>query len=174
MQNSKIKNLVLDILGDSYTLPINVNKLAKDHGTKIVIDDLSSSHLSGFAFQKNNEKIIGVNESESEERKRFTIAHELGHLFLHKNAVNYDQGGIMLFRDGHSSEGTDLREVQANRFAAELLMPEPSIREDLAKEQSFDLMNDPDLLRPFVGKMAKKYKVSEQAMSIRLTTLYFG
>lgn len=174
MQNNKIKTLALDILGDSYTLPINVTKLAKEHGAKIVIDDLTSSHLSGFAFQKNNEKIIGVNESESEERKRFTIAHELGHLFLHKNAVNYDQGGIMLFRDGHSSEGTDLREVQANRFAAELLMPEPSIREDLAKEKTFDLMNDSELLRPFVSKMAKKYKVSEQAMSIRLAALYFS
>lgn len=174
MQTNKIKTLVLDILGDAYSIPVDVIKIAKQQGARLVVDDLSSSHLSGFAYQKNNEKIIGVNETESDERKRFTIAHELGHLFLHKNAVNYDQGGIMLFRDGHSSEGTDQREVQANRFAAELLMPEPSIREDLVKEKTFDLMTDPELLRPFVERMAKKYNVSEQAMSIRLTTLYFG
>lgn len=174
MQTSKIKTMVLDILGDSYSIPIDVAKIAKKNGVRLVVDDLSSSRLSGFAYQKDNERIIGVNEFESDERKRFTIAHELGHLFLHKNAVNYDQGGIMLFRDGHSSEGTDHREVQANRFAAELLMPEQDIRQDLAKEKTFDLMTDPNLLRPLVDKMAKKYKVSEQAMSIRLTTLYFG
>jgi len=166
--------MVLDILGDSYSIPVDVTKIAKKQNARLVIDDLSSSGLSGFAYQKDNERIIGVNKLESDERQRFTIAHELGHLFLHKNAVNYDQGGIMLFRDGHSSEGTDHREVQANRFAAELLMPEKDIRLDLAKEQTFDLMTAPSLLQPFVQKMAKKYKVSEQAMSIRLTTLYFG
>lgn len=174
MQASKIKGLVLSILGDSYSIPVNVAQIARRNDIRLVVDDLTSSQLSGFAYQKNDQKVIGVNNTESEERQRFTIAHELGHLFLHKNAVNYDQGGIMLFRDGHSSEGTDNKEVQANRFAAELLMPEPNLRQDLAKEKAFDLMTDPSLLQSFVKKMAKKYKVSEQAMSIRLTTLYFG
>jgi Zn-dependent peptidase ImmA (M78 family) len=174
MQTSKIKSIVLDILGDSYSIPVDVTKIAKKQNARLVIEDLSSSSLSGFAYQKDNERVIGVNKLENDERQRFTIAHELGHLFLHKNAVNYDQGGIMMFRDGHSSEGTDHREVQANRFAAELLMPEKDIRLDLAEQETFDLMTAPNLLQPFVQKMAKKYQVSEQAMSIRLTTLYFG
>jgi len=174
MQVIKIKSLVKEILGGNYSIPVDVKHIAKQLEARLVVDDLSSSSLSGFAYQKNNERIIGVNVTESEERQRFTIAHELGHLFLHKNPVNYDQGGIMLFRNGHSSDGTDRREVQANRFAAELLMPEADIRKDLAKEKTLDLMTDRDLLRPFVVKMAKRYQVSEQAMSIRLTTLYFG
>lgn len=174
MQTSAIKTLVIDILGGAYSIPIDVSKIAKQLDIKVIIDDLSSSRLSGFAYQKNGEKIIGVNEFESDERKRFTIAHELGHLLLHKNSVSYDQGGIMMFRDGHSSEGIDQKEVQANRFAAELLMPEQDIRLDLAKEKTFDLMTTPELLSSFVERMAKKYNVSEQAMSIRLTTLYFG
>lgn len=174
MQTSTIKKLVIDILGDTYSIPIDVTKIAKNFDIKIIVDDLSSSRLSGFAYQKSGEKIIGVNKLDGDERKRFTIAHELGHLLLHKNSVSYDQGGIMMFRDGHSSEGIDRKEVQANRFAAELLMPEQDIRLDLAKEKTFDLMTTPELLSTFVVRMANKYKVSEQAMYIRLTTLYFG
>lgn len=174
MQNNKIKTLALSILGDSYTIPINVAQIAKRNGIRLISDDLTSSQLSGFAYQKGGQKMIGVNVTESDERQRFTIAHELGHLFLHKNSVNYDQGGLMMFRDGHSSKGIDNKEVQANRFAAELLMPEPDLRKDLAKQKAFDLMTDPGMLQSFVKKMAKRYKVSEQAMSIRLTTLYFG
>jgi Zn-dependent peptidase ImmA (M78 family) len=156
------------------SVPINVEKLARAMGAEIKRDNLQSS-LSGFAVEKDGTKFIGVNSNESAERQRFTIAHELGHLFLHKkDIVNFDQGGIMLFRDGHSSDGSDMREIDANRFAAELLMPEAELRLDLAKAGSVDLVGEHESTKKIIHKLAKKYAVSPQAMSIRLTTLYFN
>lgn len=172
MNHSKIKD-VASWLYSEYNLhtPVNVEWLAKTLGITIKKDDLGEVSLSGFAVDKHGKRYIGVNSTEPDTRQRFTIAHELGHLFLHKdNSVNYDQGGMMLFREDHSGDGSDIKEVEANRFAAELLMPEEQLREDIAKVGSFDLINDD----PTIKKLADEYGVSERAMSIRLTTLYFG
>ena len=177
MNKAKIRNIT-NWLRTEYnlTIPIDVEALANGIGATIKKDDLGEVSLSGFAVQKHGKKFIGVNNTESDVRQRFTIAHELGHLFLHKDSsVNYDQGGMMLFRDEHSSEGSDLKEVEANRFAAELLMPAETLRKDVSSEKTFDLINGDDTTRAkVIKKLASKYNVSEQAMSIRLTTLYFN
>jgi Zn-dependent peptidase ImmA (M78 family) len=174
MNRRKIKLLVDTIIRqNNLTIPIDVEKVAQAIGAELKWDDFDGS-LSGFAFQKHGSKYIGVNSLEGEQRQRFTIAHELGHLFLHKqNSVSYDTGMIML-RDGHSSDGTDIKEIEANRFAAELLMPEESIREDLASKGQIDLVGDSETTKQLISNLADKYNVSPSAMSIRLTTLYFS
>lgn len=156
------------------TIPIDVEKLASSIGATIKRNDFEEG-LSGFAFQQSGKKFIGVNDSESETRQRFTIAHEIGHLLLHKETdLTYDQGVVML-RDSHSSDGTDLKEIQANRFAAELLMPEQSVLEDIkGYGGGLDLTHQDTDTADFIGFMANKYGVSFQAMFIRLTTLYFN
>jgi Zn-dependent peptidase ImmA (M78 family) len=173
MNRKKVKTLV-DTLLQQYKLtsiPIDVEKLAKVMGAEIKSQDFDQT-LSGFAYQKHGVKFIGVNSSELNVRQRFTIAHELGHLYLHKRAVSYDAGAsVMMFRNSHSSDGTDVKEIEANRFAAELLMPEEKIRADLKKLGEVDLFGDN---KQFIEKLAKKYEVSPRAMSIRLTTLYFS
>lgn len=174
MNRRKIKLLVDAIIRQNHlTVPINVEQIAVSIGAEIRRDDFDES-LSGFAFQKHGSKFIGVNSSEGEQRQRFTIAHELGHLFLHKQSpVSYDTG-MMMLRDSHSSDGTDIKEIEANRFAAELLMPEESLRSDMAKAGHIDLVEDDDSTKQFITKLAAKYNVSSRAMSIRLTTLYFS
>lgn len=176
MNSSKIQDITTWLRADyNLSIPVNVEWLAKTIGIEIKKDDLEEISLSGFAVQKNGKKYIGVNSLEPKVRQRFTIAHELGHLFLHKDdAVSYDQGGVMLFREDHSGDGSDIKEVEANRFAAELLMPADSLREDIAKEGSFDFVNKDPSVEAIIKKLAEKYDVSDQAMSIRLTTLYFG
>jgi len=76
----------------------------------------------------------------------------------------------MMFRNSHSSDGTDIKEIEANRFAAELLMPEEKLRADIKKKSGIDLFGDEDKLK----ELAERYQVSEQAMTIRLNTLYFS
>lgn len=58
---------------------------------------------------------ISFNASTSPARRRFTIAHELGHLFLEKTGI--------MFRDSDGPPYND-SERAANKFAAELLMPQ--------------------------------------------------
>jgi Zn-dependent peptidase ImmA (M78 family) len=168
MYKKRIK-LIVNQLRKQYgitTVPVNLDKLTKRAGIAVKYENFDEV-LSGFVYQKHGIKYIGVNSEHTNTRKRFTIAHELGHLFLHKNiSVNYDQG-VMLFRDSHASDGTDLREIQANQFAAELLMPEDSVRDEVAKLGLRDLMDD-----EVIEELAEKYNVSSQAMAVRLSNLY--
>jgi Zn-dependent peptidase ImmA (M78 family) len=171
MNRIKIKAFIDALLErhqiESY--PVDLDKWIEIAGAQIKVADFGKD-LSGFAYQKKGVKIIGVSNSEPEERKRFTIAHELGHMFLHKGtAVNYDEASMMLRPSTHVGAGLDLREIEANSFAAELLMPEENIRADVEKHERFDLEDE-----NAVAQLAKKYKVSVPAMTIRLNSLYFA
>ena len=177
MYKKKIQQLVQNIMQqyNLQSIPVDIEALAGHIGAEIKRDHFDLT-LSGFALQKNGAKYIGVNSEEGYERQRFTIAHELGHLFLHKqDSVSYDKGaGVVMLRDIHASQGTDIKEIEANRFAAELLMPEVSIRQDLSDHGDIDLMAADEKSIKLIAELAAKYEVSIQAMSIRLTTLYFN
>ena len=83
--------------------------------------------LSGMVYIKEGTPIIGVNSLHHPNRQRFTIAHELGHLELHRpmitSSVHVDKNFPALMRDPRTATGTERIEIDANRFAAELLMP---------------------------------------------------
>ena len=98
-----------------------------------------------------NEAIIYLPQNSSPARDRFTIAHELGHFFLHKNP------GAP--RVSFTRRGSDKFEWQANWFAAELLMPRDVFLETAAK-----YCNDEDALSRIFG-------VSKSAASVRLKSL---
>ncbi|MGH3265723.1 MAG: ImmA/IrrE family metallo-endopeptidase [Trebonia sp.] len=68
-------------------------------------------------------------------RRRFTIAHELGHYFLHvSETLHVDRAAHFRLRSQLSSEGIDVTEIQANRFAASLMMPDEMILKDMKAE----------------------------------------
>lgn len=99
---------------------------------------------------------ISVNGSHSDNRKRFTIAHELAHFLLHKDII--DRKGLVddaMYRSGASRE----EEYQANRMAAELLMPKSLVLSfwNAHLRQS--------------AVLAKVFGASEEAVNIRLKQL---
>src|SRR6185312_11744791 len=83
--------------------------------------------LSGMAYVKDGVGIIGLNALHHPNRQRFSAAHELAHHELHADilsrAVHVDKGFQVLLRDDVSSLGIEPREIEANAFASELLMP---------------------------------------------------
>lgn len=170
MNRNRIKKII-ELLRNEYdlkSLPVDLEKITQKLEIRVMEQQFEEG-LSGFAYQKSGNKFIGVNSSELSRRKRFTIAHELGHLFLHKqDAVNYDPA-IMYFRDSHSSDGTDIKEIEANAFAAELLMPEDEVRKLIVKRGGLN-MEDTSAIQ----EMADSFEVSLLAMTIRLTNLYFS
>lgn len=88
----------------------------------------------------------------SERRRRFTIAHEIGHFVLHPERRRPERrGGVNAAWEG--------QEREADRFAAELLMPEPLVREAVAQHG------------PDAARLADRFEVSRQAMEVRLRTL---
>ena len=114
----------------------------------------------------SNQAIIGVNKDHAPVRQRFTIGHEIGHLLLHDHdEVHVDRDFRVRMRSGASSQGTDRDEMEANRFAAELLMPLRLLRDDV-ESCEFDLTDDDEL-----RSLARRYGVSSQALAIRLNAL---
>lgn len=143
-------------------IPVDVYALAKAHGIVVMEDDLQDN-ISGVLFAESNPIIIGVNSHHHYNRKRFSIAHELGHYFRH---LAVSQLFIDVFlRDERSAKGIDPQEMDANAFAAALLMPKEAIFKYL-HEYPTDPHDEVDIRR-----MAARFRVSPQAMIIRLTRL---
>jgi Zn-dependent peptidase ImmA (M78 family) len=110
-----------------------------------------------------------VNSNHHPNRQRFTIAHELGHIMLHRakldSTVLIDKNRNFIPRDPVSAEGTDRFEMQANAFASELLMPERLLKQVLS-ESAGDFHDD-----EYLKSLAKKFKVSLAALQYRLARL---
>jgi Zn-dependent peptidase ImmA (M78 family) len=83
-----------------------------------------------------------------------------------------DTPAEVFLRNQLSSKAVDPKEIQANTFAAELLMPEKLVRDEFSREQSamsrgFSVVPVEEL----VERLASKFKVSVQAMTFRLANL---
>lgn len=153
-------------------LPIRVESVAKSLRIEIKHERFDDD-LSGVLVKEGTRSVIGVNSSHAITRQRFTIAHELGHHVLgHEGEVFVDKTlrsqAMVIRRDGMSSLGIDEVEVQANRFAAELLMPKGLVAEQVAKSLGKKSKLTPDEL---VQALARTFQVSQQAMEYRLTNL---
>jgi hypothetical protein len=154
--------------------PVNVRGIAakRAHILERALDDSLSGMLvpltpaiAGKAWA------IVVNKKHPEVRKRFTIAHELGHLLLHSfTAPHADTQFRIRLRNSSSSTSQDIEEIQANRFAAELLMPEHLVKAHL--EHAHIEYAPEDRADESLDRLARKFGVSSQALSIRLAHLF--
>jgi Zn-dependent peptidase ImmA (M78 family) len=113
------------------------------------------SNYSGYFRNVNGKWIIGVNKLHHKNRKRYTLAHELGHYILHKDK-NVDIVDTTFFRNNK----TDSIEYMANEFAAKLLMPEDKVR---------DFVDNQGIKN--IGELAEKFEVSASAMKYRVVSL---
>ncbi len=146
--------------------PVPVERIARAEGVRIYLKSLKGD-ISGFLYRDAQESVIGVNTHHPRARQRFTLAHEMGHFLLHAGEkVHVDHGFEILLRNDRSAKGVDDDEMEANLFAAELLMPKAFLMKDLADVESVDINDDRS-----IGELAKRYSVSVQALMIRLTAL---
>ena len=99
--------------------PSPVEKIAKGMGADVRFAPFANV-LSGMVYIKLGLPLIVVNALHHPNRQRFTIAHELGHLELHRDmittAVHVDKDFPALLRDANSAVGTEEIEIQANQF----------------------------------------------------------
>ena len=152
---------------DVQTLPVPIEEIARFEDVLIVRKSFDGTQ-SGFALRDGATRIIGVNSATSPRRQRFTIAHELGHLSLHEGKpLIVDHSMRIDWRDERSSLGTHAEEMEANSFAAEILMPQDLIRNEVAS-----FMNSASLTREhLISRLARKFDVSAEAMGYRLINL---
>lgn len=142
------------------TLPVNLHDIAKKLNVEVVLDPFEQNffspepEISGTFTYVNNVPTCTINSQHHKNRQRFTLAHELGHYVLHHGEKSDNKN--TLYRNGT----TNPDEVEANAFAAELLMPKGIVRY-LIVEQGITS----------ISELAKSFMVSEQAMEIRLERL---
>jgi len=175
---SEIVSIIQKILSDYKVIapPIQPDKIAESLGLEIVYKKFSDGVSGALILKQDSKPIIVVNEDHSPVRKRFTIAHELGHFILKhgRDGLFIDKKEHFIFRNELSATGEERQEVEANAFAAALLMPEEMVKREMAKLSSigFDLYNDDEDgdLR-IIKELAKKFKVSKAAMTFRIANL---
>lgn len=157
----KLASQYVSDIGSSDRYRINVKSIAKDLGISLVNHEFPSG-MSGIFIRQGDGLYIGVNKSHPTQRKRFTIAHEIGHYLLHSENVmhhdniNLELPDVVLYR---SDNVTGATEVEANAFAAELLMPEHLISECV--ESGVESIEG----------LANAFNVSQDAMRYRLINL---
>ncbi|BCB85742.1 ImmA/IrrE family metallo-endopeptidase [Phytohabitans suffuscus] len=172
MIDEEIEQHALGILRefDALRFPVPIEAIAEAKGAVIARNHFSGTE-SGFALRQGRTKIIGVNTATSPRRQRFTIAHELGHLELHaEKALIVDHSVFLYNRDDLSSAGTDRQEIQANAFAAAILMPDELVHPKLQHEFSRGNFDSRDEL---IARMARAFDVSNEAMGYRLINLNY-
>lgn len=150
--------------------PVDVRHVASELGITIVEDDLGDDISGALVTNADGVTILVQKAGHHENRKRFTIAHEIAHHVLRHQFeegghVHVDRGNYISLRGKRASEGVDPKEIEANWFAASLLMPSPMIKEAVADLRVSALHDQ------HVEHLADRFSVSQQAMTIRLTNL---
>lgn len=145
---------------------VPIKSLAMAAGCVVKFTPLDDD-LSGMAFVKEDQRVIIVNSRHHKNRQRFTLAHELGHHQLHidflKEGVHVDK--IIFRRNLDSAFGIDDREVEANTFAAELLMPKKVIKKLIPP--TIDLQDEDQLM-----EFSARFGVSAMALYYRITNVF--
>ena len=160
-------------LAPPVALPVDVDRIAEEiagldvqeHSDLGSVDGVPSlpdgATLSGLLIPRT--KRVWVNALEARRsigRRRFTIAHELGHWRLHADAAHVqfcrsDEVGVT----GAEARAAKAIEREANRFAAALLMPEDALRAEAPRHQ----LN--------LAVLAERFGVSVTAIQVRLESL---
>lgn len=148
--------------------PVPVQDIAEGLGVRLHYRPFEGD-VSGMLFRHGESRVLGVNSSHGHKRQRFTIAHELGHLSLHKGREMFVNRLVRVnLRNTTSSLGSDIEEIQANQFAAQLLMPrEAVIAESEKRYRRLSSKREEDMTR----ELADLFDVSLSAMEFRLVNL---
>jgi Zn-dependent peptidase ImmA (M78 family) len=136
--------------------PVDPVRIARALGMTVLDSPLPDDVAGTIVKENGKDPLVLLNADDHPNRKRFTLAHELGH-FVRRT----DEGafGYVDRRDTLSATGTDPEEVYANAFAANLLMPESEVHRLHREEHASDL------------ELALRFGVSREAARIRLANL---
>lgn len=142
---------------------IDVFDIAQGEGIDITYfqpQNATDEGISGFFYKDDTTKTkrIYINKADSPQRQAYTIAHELGHYFLGHKAGEYS----VLLRQAVYTAKKDDTEKEADKFAAELLMPKEMLE---AAKKEYRLTSNDEL------PLAALFGVSTQAMHNRLKNL---
>lgn len=145
------------------TAPVDLKAIFAELGVEYKTDWMDDG-ASGSITRNGDQFTVTINALESDNRQRFTAAHELAHYLLHRDLMG---DGKRMHRHVDNLYGGErphdlvfkrAHEIEANRIAAQIVMPKKLV------EQEFQIEKDS-------AALARKFGVSKAAMDIRLKTL---
>lgn len=153
-----INSLTQDILTSfNIQIPIqDIDELVGMLGGSIQTD---FSYTDGSVVREGDSFRIFVSPFQDEKRRRFTIAHELGHLFLHMGYLTNAELWKRQKENIYHRLGSSEKEYQANEFAAAFLMPQKEYLKIMNKNISGNKVD--------TSKIAEYFNVSVEAASNR-------
>jgi len=144
--------------GEDIDSPIDIFSLLHNSEDLTIVFYPMSNRVSGMCIKDKHNKIIGINSTSTYGRQRFTISHELYHLFFHDNF-----GSIVCSKDLEKNK--EPQEKEADMFASYFLAPYEAlthfIRTKLRKERHTLEISD-------VVKIEQYFGLSRQATLWRL------
>ncbi|WBS73150.1 ImmA/IrrE family metallo-endopeptidase [Elizabethkingia meningoseptica] len=161
------ENYINDNISFFTQAPINIETLITKEGINKIEHPFDDDIAGVLIIDDKNDKVtIGVNKKSSPERKNFTIAHELGHYILHNDKSNMFLDKVFYRKksEGYTTKEEKI-EKEANYFAANILMPENLVFQEIEKLDK-DLYEDSS-----IKELARTFNVSSSAMSFRLINL---
>jgi Zn-dependent peptidase ImmA (M78 family) len=147
------------------TAPVNVEALIESFGIVLSRKAELDPDVAGELCREDSSRFrISANGADHYYRRRFTMAHELGHFLFHRDLIG---AGVDDNRAYRSVKGgnffnpniTAEHETEANRFASNLLMPAALVRQ-YHSEYGGD-----------IAKLSNKFQVSQEAIGYRLQSL---
>lgn len=140
--------------------PIRLTDLAGAFGVPVKAATLAPGISGEIRPDESGGFVIKVNRHDPKRRQRFSVAHELSHFLLHRDQIGDGITDDVLYRSSLS----DWREAEANRLAADILMPDALVREQIEAAHEKGVGD-------IVLYLADEFAVSEAAMRIKLENL---
>lgn len=144
------------IIDAQRSLPVKVGDIARNFGLILKKSSLSAG-VSGEIRSNGDSFLIRVNRHDAPTRQRFTVAHEIAHYLLHRDLIGDGIVDDILYRSSLS----DSMEAEANRLAADIVMPRTLLN-------SFLLAHENLSIEQKMEKLAIAADISVTAIKIRL------
>ena len=160
-RKKEIANLANELLKKykmDESVPVDIVRLSSSLGMEIVHREYEDERISGgLKRNKKEDKFtVYLNLNNSLARRRFTLAHEIGHARLHVGLA--DEGFVEAIEMSRRENSYDDKELEADEFAANLLMPEATVKKLWKRFSNADIL-------------ASLFDVSVPAMKYRLSKL---
>lgn len=164
--NERLEELTSEILlnNDMYKVPVDVIKIASTNDIKVYEGDLEKKISGAIRYKKEeNEFEILVNKNDIKTRQRFTVAHELGHYFLHQDFLKSEEIHVDIMYRAIEKNKVEIerereREKEVDYFAGALLMNKTLLEKAYRENNS-------------IKELAEIFNVSVSAMTVRLDVL---
>jgi Zn-dependent peptidase ImmA (M78 family) len=153
------------------TVPVNIEAIIRSFDIELDKNsNLPQEVLGEISKKEGGQYKISIKKTDHYYRKRFTMAHELGHFILHKDKIGDgidDSENYRPVRRTGTSAGEE-EEREANNFAANILMPKDLVLKYARERGVFNNgVIDDDALK----EISTAFQVSPAAMKITITRL---